>query len=208
FSDRISKGSWMNDAKALHDVAVEAMSVRKHVILCGFGRSGQNVSGFLVRENIPFIALDLDEARIREAKRAGKHVVFGNAERREVLRAAGLARARAVVITCADTGSAERVLHQVRQLRADLPVIVRAVDDRSVDRLKKLGATEVIPEVLEGSLMVAALTLGRLGVPDERIQTYLDEARASHYAPLRELYGADEDAAAADAATGEPATKA
>lgn len=210
FSERISKGSWMNDAKALHDVAVEAMSVRKHVILCGFGRSGQNVSGFLVRENIPFIALDLDEARIREAKRAGEHVVFGNAERREVLRAAGLARARAVVITCADSASAERVLHQVRQLRADLPVIVRAVDDRSVDRLKKLGASEVIPEVLEGSLMVAALTLGRLGVPDERIQTYLDEARSSHYAPLRELYGAEEDAEeiAKLAAKGESATKA
>lgn len=210
FSDRLSKGSWMNDAKALHDVAVEAMSVRKHVILCGFGRSGQNVSGFLVREKIPFIALDLDEARIREAKRAGEHVVFGNAERREVLRAAGLARARAVVITCADSGSAERVLHQVRQLRADLPVIVRAVDDRSVDRLKKLGATEVIPEVLEGSLMVAALTLGRLGVPDERIQTYIDEARSSHYAPLRELYGADEGAAEAfnvPAATGDAVTK-
>ncbi|HET6718029.1 MAG TPA: cation:proton antiporter [Rhodocyclaceae bacterium] len=211
FSDRISKGSWMNDAKALHDVAVEAMSVRKHVILCGFGRSGQNVSSFLVRENIPFIALDLDEARIREAKRAGEHVVFGNAERREVLRAAGLARARAVVITCADTASAERVLHQVRQLRADLPVIVRAVDDRSVDRLKKLGATEVIPEVLEGSLMVAALTLSRLGVPEERTQTYLDEARSSHYAPLRELYGAEEeDAAEAGrlAAKGDAAPKA
>jgi CPA2 family monovalent cation:H+ antiporter-2 len=210
FSERISKGSWMNDAKALHDVAVEAMSVRKHVILCGFGRSGQNVSTFLVRENIPFIALDLDEARIREAKRAGEHVVFGNAERREVLRAAGLARARAVVITCADSASAERVLHQVRQLRADLPVIVRAVDDRSVDRLKKLGASEVIPEVLEGSLMVAALTLGRLGVPDERIQTYLDEARSSHYAPLRELYGVGEEAEeiARLAAKGESATKA
>ena len=189
FSDRITKGSWMNDAKALHDVAVQAMSVRKHVILCGFGRSGQNVAAFLAREKIPFIALDLDEARISEAKRAGEHVVFGNAERREVLRAAGLARARAVVITCADTASAERVLHQVRQLRTDLPVIVRAVDDRSVDRLKKLGATEVIPEVLEGSLMVAARTMNQLGVPVDRTEAYLNEARSSHYAPLRELYG-------------------
>lgn len=189
FSDRMTKGSWMNDAKALHDVAVQAMSVRKHVILCGFGRSGQNVAAFLAREKIPFIALDLDEARISEAKRAGEHVVFGNAERREVLRAAGLARARAVVITCADTASAERVLHQVRQLRTDLPVIVRAVDDRSVDRLKKLGATEVIPEVLEGSLMVAARTMNQLGVPVDRTEAYLNEARSSHYAPLRELYG-------------------
>ena len=189
FSGQVSKGSWMNDAKALHDVAVEAMAVSKHVILCGFGRSGQNVSAFLTREKIPFLALDLDEARIRDAKKAGEHVVFGSAERREVLKAAGLSRAKAVVITYADTASAERVVQLIRQLKPDLPIIVRAVDERSVERLKSLGATEVIPEVLEGSLMLAALTLNRMGVPAERTMSYLEEARASHYAPLRELYG-------------------
>lgn len=189
FSGQVSKGGWMNDAKALHDVAVEAMAVSKHVILCGFGRSGQNVSAFLTREKIPFLALDLDEARIRDAKKAGEHVVFGSAERREVLKAAGLSRAKAVVITYADTASAERVVQLIRQLKPDLPIIVRAVDERGVERLKSLGATEVIPEVLEGSLMLAALTLNRMGVPAERTLSYLEEARASHYAPLRELYG-------------------
>ena len=194
FSGQVSKGSWMNDAKALHDVAVEAMAVSKHVILCGFGRSGQNVSGFLTREKIPFLALDLDEARIRDAKKAGEHVVFGSAERREVLKAAGLSRAKAVVITYADTASAERVVQLIRQIKPELPIIVRAVDERSVERLKSLGATEVIPEVLEGSLMLAALTLSRLGVPADRTLGYLEEARASHYAPLRELYGEVADA--------------
>ena len=189
FSGNMAKGNWMNDAKAIHDVAVEAMSVSKHVIICGFGRSGQNVSGFLAREKIPFLALDLDEARIRGAKQAGEHVVFGSAERREVLKAAGLSRAKAVVITYADLASAERVLQLVRLLKPTLPVIVRAVDERGVERLRNLGATEVIPEVLEGSLIMAARTLTQLGVPPERAQAYLDEARASHYAPLRELYG-------------------
>ena len=192
FSGQVAKGSWMNDAKALHDVAVEAMAVSKHVILCGFGRSGQNVSGFLTREKIPFLALDLDEARIRDAKKAGEHVVFGSAERREVLKAAGLSRAKAVVITYSDTASAERVVQLIRQIKPELPIIVRAVDERSVERLKSLGATEVIPEVLEGSLMLAALTLTRMGVPAERTLGYLEEARASHYAPLRELYGETE----------------
>ena len=77
----------------------------------------------------------------------------------------------------------------VRLLKPTLPVIVRAVDERGVERLRNLGATEVIPEVLEGSLIMAARTLTQLGVPPERAQAYLDEARASHYAPLRELYG-------------------
>lgn len=193
FSGQVSKGSWMNDAKALHEVAVEAMTISKHVILCGFGRSGQNVSTFLQREKIPFLALDLDEARIREAKLAGEHVVFGSAERREVLKAAGLSRARAVVISYADLASAERVVQLIRQIKPDLPIIVRAVDDRGVKRLKNLGASEVIPEVLEGSLMVAARTLSRLGVPEERTQAYLEEARNSRYAPLREQYGDAEE---------------
>jgi len=197
FSERVTKGSWMNDAKALHDVAVEAMTVSKHVIICGFGRSGQNLSSFLARENISFLALDLDEARIRGAKLAGQHVVFGNAERREVIKAAGLSRARAVVITFPDTASAERVVQMIRLLRPELPLIVRAVDERGIERLKALGATEVIPEVLEGSLMMAARTLNRLGVPPERTQAYLEEARTAHYAPLRELYGDPEAASEA-----------
>jgi monovalent cation:H+ antiporter-2, CPA2 family len=192
FSGQMAKGSWMNDAKTLHDVAVEAMTVSKHVILCGFGRSGQSISTFLARENIPFLALDLDEARIRDAKKAGVHVVFGSAERREVLKAAGLSRAKAVVITYADVPSAERVVQLIRQIKPELPIIVRAIDEPSVERLRAVGATEAIPEVLEGSLIMAARTLARLGVPAERTLAYIEEARASHYAPLRELYGEPE----------------
>ncbi len=115
-------------------------------------------------------------------------MVFGGADRVEVLKAAGLMRAQAVVIAYPDTMSAERVLRVVRSHRADIPVIVRAPDETDVDKLKRAGATEVIPEVLEGSLMIAAETLTQLGVPMERAIERVRQVREARYASLREFY--------------------
>ena len=106
----------------------------------------------------------------------------------EVLQAAGLSRARGVVIAYPDRHSAEKVLKAVRRKREDLPVIVRTPDDTDVPRLKAAGATEVIPETLEGSLMIAAETLAQIGVPMERAIAHVREARAERYASLREFY--------------------
>ncbi|MBP9713242.1 MAG: cation:proton antiporter [Sterolibacterium sp.] len=194
---RMARGRWAHDAKVIHDVAVGSMPLEQHVILCGYGRTGQQVSQFLATENIACIALDLDLNRVSGTKaRAAPEpqgtpaqtVVFGNADRWEVLQAAGLARARAVVITYPDTPSALRVLHHVRTHRPGLPVIVRAADESDVARLKQAGATEVIPEVLEGSLMIAAETLTQLGVPVERAIGQVRKLRAERYASLREFY--------------------
>ena len=185
---QLARSRWTHDAKVVHDIAVHSMSADKHVIVCGFGRAGQAIARFLTRESIPFIALDLDAERVRQASAAGDNVVFGNAERREVLTAAGLGRARAVVVTYSDIASSERVLHQVRQMREDIPVVVRAEDDSDFERLKTAGASEVIPEVLEGSLMLAAQTLAELGVPVERTMDHVRAARAERYASLREFY--------------------
>jgi len=163
------------------------------VILCGFGRTGQSVARFLDKESIPFIALDVDEARIRQAVEAGENVVYGNADRREILKAAGLERARALVVTYADLPATEKVLHMVQEMRPDLPIIVRAQDDLHLEHLKSLGATEVIPEVLEGSLMLAAQTLTQLGVPVERALEQVREVRAHRYSALRAFYRGETD---------------
>jgi len=177
----------------VHEVAVHAMGIERHVILCGFGRSGQSVARFLDKENIPFIALDVDEGRIRQAVEAGENVVYGNADRREILQAAGLDRAQVLVVTYADLPATEKVLHLVRDLRPDLPVIVRAKDDVHLEHLKALGAAEVIPEVLEGSLMLAAQTLTMIGVPVERALEQVREVRAHRYSALRAFYRGETD---------------
>ncbi len=187
-SGRMMRGDWSHRAKAISDIAAGSMALENHVIICGYGRTGQQVGNFLAAEGIPFLALDIDPHRVQKFVTQGHTVVFGNADRSEVLQAAGLLRARAVVITYADTPSAIRITHQVRATHPGLPVIVRAPDEKDVLRLKQAGATEVIPEVLEGSLMIAAETLSQLGVPMERALSQARTIRATRYASMRDFY--------------------
>lgn len=189
-SSQLARGGWSHKAKVIHDIASSSMEFDQHVILCGYGRSGQRVGEFLAAEGISFIALELDPSHVTHSAVEGGKVVFGNADRPEVLKAAGIGRARAVVIAYPDVHSAARAVRQVRLVRPDIPVVVRAPDDSVVQSLKEAGATEVIPEVLEGSLMLAAETLSQLGVPVERAVARVREARSSRYASLRDFYNA------------------
>ncbi|HXF79023.1 MAG TPA: cation:proton antiporter [Usitatibacter sp.] len=172
---------WEQRALALHSVAVKSMSTRGHVIVCGYGRSGQALTRFLEREKLSVIALDSDPERVREAAAAGDSVVFGDAGRREVLMAAAIQRAAAVVVSFADTPKALAILAHVRDLRPELPVIVRTFDDSDVGRLKEAGAAEIVAEVVEGSLMLATQTMMQLGLPLNRVLRSLRDVRAERY---------------------------
>jgi CPA2 family monovalent cation:H+ antiporter-2 len=185
---RWSAGEWMNRARQVHDIAVRSMAANQHVIICGYGRSGQNLARFLEQEQIPFIALDIDPLRTREAVAAGESVVFGDAGRREVLVASGLMRARALAITYSNTASALAILAHVQQLRPGLPVVVRTLDDSDIDRLKAAGAAEVVAEVMEGSLMLASSALMLLGVPLTRVLRRIRETREQRYQLFRGFF--------------------
>ncbi|MEW5903696.1 MAG: monovalent cation:proton antiporter-2 (CPA2) family protein [Pseudomonadota bacterium] len=178
---RISPDEWMNSAMLMHQIAVQSMSSNQHVIICGYGRSGQALAAFLKNEKVGFIALDLDSRRVHEASSAGERVVYGDAAKHEVLQAAGLMRAKALVITYDDKHSALKILRHVQQDRPDLPVIVRTADDSNVEVLKKAGATEVVAEVLEGSVMLASQALLMAGIPLSRVVRRVQEARARRY---------------------------
>jgi CPA2 family monovalent cation:H+ antiporter-2 len=181
-------GDWAHQAKAIHDIAVAGFAMDQHVIICGYGRTGGRIAEFLAEENIPFLALDVDPQQLKRSVPPGGRLVFGSADRSEVLQAAGLARARALVVAYPDTNSAAHVVRKVRESRPDIPVVVRAPDESSVAKLKDAGATEVIPEVLEGSLMIAAETLTQIGFPMEHAIAQVRTARARRYASLRQYY--------------------
>jgi CPA2 family monovalent cation:H+ antiporter-2 len=185
---RFGGAEWMDRAMALHNIAIQTMSTDGHVIICGYGRSGQNLARFLEQEKISCIALDLDPQRVREAAAAGESVVFGDAARREVLVAAGLLRARVMVVSYADTASALKILALARELRPGLPVVVRTVDDSDIDRLKQAGAAEVVAEILEGSLMLGTQALMLLGVPLNRVLRRIRDTREQRYSLFRGFY--------------------
>jgi CPA2 family monovalent cation:H+ antiporter-2 len=191
---RLSANDWMLQSVALTSIAKKAMATEAHVIICGFGRSGQNLARLLEPERIPYMALDLDPDRVRQAAAAGRSVVFGDAARLQSLMAAGLARASAVVVTYHDTPSALKILALVREHAPKVPVLVRTLDDTDMDRLRAAGATEVVPEAIEGSLMLAGHALALVGVPMQRVIRITRDARDARYRLLRGYFhGADDD---------------
>ena len=196
---KLTANDWLARAAQITRIAATTMARQNHVIVCGFGRSGQNLARLLETEEIPFIALDADPQRVREAAGDGSSVVYGDAGRKEALFAAGLAKARAVVITFADTAVALRILHYVHDERPELPVVVRTLDDSELDRLLDAGAAEVVPEVLEGSLMLATHSLLLLGVPLNRVLKRIRAIREERYGLFRGFFhGASDVADAAE----------
>jgi len=191
---RLSATDWMLQSVALTSIAKKSFKTEAHVIICGYGRSGQNLARLLDGEHIPYMALDLDPDRVRQAAAAGQSVVFGDAAKLRSLMAAGLARASAVVVSYPDTPSALKILRLVREHAPKVPVIVRTIDDADLEKLRAAGATEVVPEALEGSLMLASHALALVGVPMRRVIRLTRDARDARYGLLRGYFhGADDD---------------
>ncbi len=193
---KLVSSEWMLQSLQMTTIARKSINTNKHVIICGYGRCGQNLARILEREGIPYIALDLDPDRVRQATAAGDSVVFGDAARMQALVAAGLSRASAVVVTYLDVPGAMKVLACSRSHAPQVPVIVRTQDDRDLERLRAAGATEVVPEALEGSLMLASHALALVGVPMRRVIRIVQDQRDARYNLLRGYFhGADDDTA-------------
>ncbi len=191
---RLVSSDWLQQSLQMTSIARKSINTSKHVIICGYGRCGQNLGHLLEAEGIPYIALDLDPDRVRQAAAAGDSVVFGDAVRLQSLMAAGLARASAVVVTYLDTASALKVLANTRAHAPTVPVIVRTVDDHDLEKLQAAGATAVVPEAIEGSLMLASHALALVGVPMRRVIRVVQEQRDARYNLLRGYFrGADDD---------------
>ncbi len=189
YSDRIamrfSSNEWLLQSLALTRVAAKSVRTENHVVICGFGRSGQSLARMLDQEKIPYIALDMDPDRVKEAAAAGDNVSYGDASRENYLVAAGLSKAKAVVITYADTPASMKVLHQVERLRPGMTILVRTKDDADLGKLQAAGATEVVPELIEGSLMMASHVLLMMDVPMRKVVRIVSNAREARYSLLR-----------------------
>jgi CPA2 family monovalent cation:H+ antiporter-2 len=133
----------------------ESQNLRDHVILCGCGRVGRPVSLVLEATKVPYIAIEFDLIRFRRAKKAGHKVVFGDAGRKRVLEAAGVARARLVVVTFDQRHTVERILHYARGQNPAVSSIVSVSDDKELLPLARAGASIVFPENVAAGLTLA-----------------------------------------------------
>ena len=164
---------------------------RNHVILCGYGRVGQNLMRYLNSFHMKAVAVDRDLVRLQEASAAGEHLLFGDSSRKEILVNAGIQHARLLVVTFDDPRLAERILHTARELNPNIRILVRTRDDTYLDALIDAGAEEVVPEVLEASLMLVAHALMMLDVPFDRVMATLRKTRRERYRMLQGYYHGD-----------------
>lgn len=177
-----------DDVKPVTIIEAATGELEDHIVICGFGRVGQLVYRFTEWEGFQNIALDRDSQRVQEASQAGVNVFFGDASRKEILRAAGVERARMVVVCVDNIEHAEQIVSATRALREDVPVMVRTRDDHHLDELREGGATEVVPEILEGSLMLISHVLVMLEVPVSRVLQRVQRARRERYRQLKGFY--------------------
>lgn len=165
--------------------------LQDHVILLGYGRVGQSLGHILEAESVPWVALDLDATRVREARLAGQRVHYGDGTQMDLLAALGLATARLVVVTHGDDAAAQKTLRQLASLHPALPVLARATDVDAAKQLREAGASAVFPETLEASLAMASHALRLLEVSPLQVEQRLQAEREGHYAQLGELFPAD-----------------
>ena len=182
------QGKGLKRSAAEASLEQDCSGLQDHVLLCGFGRTAQNLAHFLKRSHLPFVALETNNDIVREAREAGERVFHGDASNPEVLRAAGIERARVLVVTFTNIDSAERITRTAAELNTGIPTIVRTLDDRHLERLLECGADEVIPDTVESSMMLTRHTLAVLGIAEDNIHELLNEAREGNYARIRAYF--------------------
>jgi len=172
----------------LKDISDEAEHLKDHIIFCGYGRVGQNLARMLESEGYQYIALDLDPVRVREALEAGDNVYYGDSTRQQILNAAGIAKARLLVVTFDSPGNTFKILERAQKLRPEIHILVRSRDEAHLEEFQAAGATEVVPETTEASLMLGAHMLFLLDTPLSRIFRITQDIRSDRYQLLRGFF--------------------
>lgn len=176
-----------------HNISANSEHLNQHVILCGFGRVGQTVSRFLTKSNKPFVALDMDIKRVREAYDAGESVYYGDAAKETILRAASLNKAKIVIVTFSDFHASIKILKNIRHINKYIPILVRTPDDAHVNELIEAGASEVIPDTFEASIMLASHLMLMIGEPPRKVLREIRGIRKNRYHLLENFYPGEDD---------------
>ncbi len=172
-------------------ISAHSRELSNHVVICGYGRVGQNIARFIDMQQIAYIALDTDPYVIRHATEAGDNVCFGDTTHREILQAANAKKASAVVVSFENPVAAYKILEYVKEINPQIPILVRAADDVHLESFLLRGATEVVAEKFEASLMLVAHLLLILNIDAETIKHRINEVRKENYLLLRSFFHAD-----------------
>ena len=147
------------------------------VVLIGFGRFGQVVTQPLLRMGYRLTIIDIDPEQITSAREFGFKVYFGDGTRLDILRAAGVSHARAVVIAVDNQGAAVRIAEMLRAECPLIPVFARSFDRRHSIQLIKAGVDAPVRETYESALILSTILLQAFGEDAERVAETLADVR-------------------------------
>lgn len=156
------------------------------VLIGGYGRVGHTIAVLLQSSGAPFVAFDIDPARVAQGRTDGFPVYFGDVSDPELLAAIGVERAAMVVLTVDDQAAALRVVSYLKRKCPQVPVIARGRDVTSSTRLVNAGAILAYPDSIEASLHLGAKALEMLKVPGETIEVIIQDVRSWNYQPVIE----------------------
>lgn len=168
----------------VHDVSTD-LPQKDHIVICGYGRIGQNLVKLLQQYQLSIVVIDESESRIQQLREAGIPYVYGNGMSLHVLETAGVNYARGMVIALPDPISIRLCLKRALEISPELDLVVRATQDKNIEVLYQLGAKEVVQPEFEASLEMATYLLTGVGLPLAKIQEKMQQIRQDHYLELR-----------------------
>jgi CPA2 family monovalent cation:H+ antiporter-2 len=155
--------------------------MQNHVIILGFGRVGQSVARMLKLEALPFQAIDIDPIRVQESRTAGEPVLYGDGSQKNILNTANIAQATSAIITFDEHSKAMKVINMIKNINPSIAILVRTRKDHNLQELFDAGASQVVPEMQEGSLMLISQVLHYSGIPMSRILKRIRNERKQGY---------------------------
>lgn len=190
---KLIKNTWDKQSVDLHHMLAETMGKNEHILIIGFGRCGQGVARLLAQENIAYYVLDLDAERVASASAAGEPIAFGDAKRKEVLQAAGLKRAKMVLVTLHNMHETQHVINTIMTIDPTMSVVVRVTDEDYIQMFNKMGADDIVSDTKEVGLVMAGQAMANVGFSYQKIHDILSEIRKNHYQILVGLFAGQDD---------------
>lgn len=159
---------------------------RDHTIIIGFGLNGRNLARVLREVDLPYVVLEINIGTVRDMKKRGEPIYYGDGTKVEVLRRLGLVTAKILVVAISDPSSCRDIVKTARKQNPELYIIARTRYISEVDDLLKLGADEVIPEEFETSVEIFSTVLSLYHIPKNEIFNLADMIREDGYKALRQ----------------------
>jgi len=156
-------------------------ALENHLVIIGYGLNGSNLAKAATTSNIPFVVIEMNAETVKQEKKKGLPIIFGDASQEHILETVHLTKARVVVIAISDRRATRAIIKNIRALSDTIYVVVRTRYFRETTELLALGADEVIPEEFETSIQLFTQVLQNFLVPENDIEQLVDEVRADNY---------------------------